>query len=198
MANFFEDSNLGTKIGGDVVVDNDKNLATDGGTIIGENSDDNVVASGAGSVANSGSGGVVQAEDSAVLQGGEGGNDIGAFSFGSGSATNVQDSNLFGSAVGNSGPVQQVVGNDASHGGAVSGSGPAVADNDLTFSNEENNLTNIENSSNVATAQDDSTTQADQADVDVEDSFNEFTKNQRFSDDDTTVNRSEDVDIDDF
>lgn len=190
MANFFDDSNLGTQIGGPVTVDNDKNFADRGAVIANDSEGDQTIAT-TGGVANSGEGDVIQAEDSAVLAG-DGGQDIGAFSFGAGSATNVEDSALFGSAVGNEGPVQQVVGNDASDGGAVSGSGPAVADS--------SSKAFVEDSENVSLAQNDSAVLADQdsTDVDVDDSFNEFEKNQRFSDDDNIVNRSEDVDIDGF
>lgn len=202
---FNSDLNSGFQAG-DINVDNDKNIADDGAVILND-SDDNAVATGR-SVANSGDDADIAANTgtavSSTIASGDvedtisGNNnaqinpdnsDIGALSFGSGSASNVEDSLLVGSAAGNSGPTALVQGNE----GVASGFGDASSDDD--------NLTSIKDSVN-SNVTDDGTTNANQAnedtDVDVVDSFKSFEDNKSFeaSDDDTVISRSEDVDLD--
>lgn len=204
MADIFNsDLNSGFQAG-DINVDNDKNIATDGAVIVGEDADDAAIATGRG-VAASGNADVAantgtafqstiaNGDVSDTINGNDNvqvnpdNSDIGAFNFGSGSASNVEDSLLVGSAAGNSGPTALVQGNE----GQASGFGDASSDDD--------NLTSIKDSVN-STVNDDGVAVTDQdneqVDLDVRDSFKTFEDNREFSDDDNVISRSEDVDLD--
>lgn len=215
--NIFEDSNNDLNTGlqftsSPINFDNDTttNIADDGGQVITGNSGPVAAGTGGSTVAGDDINSIL-AKDSTVLQnssvdgslaannGGvqfaaQDGGDLGPIAFGKGSqATEVEDSTLVGSNAGVGGDVQQIQGNEVGPGGALAGR-DAVADNDtsLSFSNEENNLTNVEGSSNVNTAQDDATAAADQDDVAIDDSGNSF------SDDDNVVKAfaGDDLDLD--
>jgi len=109
-----------------------------------------------------------------------------ALSFGSGDATAV--GTAFNSQfAGDNSSNQQIQGNELGEGSAIGGrDAQAVSDDDVNLRFEENNLTNVEDSSNVNTAQDDSSAFAHQdfepVRVDVQDSFKSFEDNREDND----------------
>lgn len=109
-----------------------------------------------------------------------------ALSFGSGDATAV--GTAFNSQfAGDNSSNQQIQGNELGEGAAIGGrDAQAVSDDDVNLRFEENNLSNIENSVNANSAQDDSTADADQdfepVRVDVQDSFKSFEDNSEDND----------------
>jgi hypothetical protein len=207
MADIFDSSlNSGLQVGGDLAVDNDKNFATHGGVIANDNNGPAVIGTQGSTVAGDD---LIQASHSTVLNNssvdgglasnnGDGiqvapqGSDVGALNFGSGQATNVADSNLFGSTVGNSGPVQQIEGNSLGDGAALGGR-DAVAHNDFSVDASTHNLSSINGDHNTA-AVDHSAAFADNSEhtdvTNIEDSFKSFEDNTHVSNHEQVISHS--------
>lgn len=105
-----------------------------------------------------------------------------AFGLGDGDVSNTSGNLGFGSSFNSGGDSQSFIGNELGEGAALGGrDATTLSDDDVNLRFEENNVSNVKDSTNVNTAQDESSAFADQdfepTRVDIQDSFKTFEDN---------------------